>query len=143
WRRNNVDLLIKKVSDSIKVEKPFIKFGISPFGIWDNKKDHPDGSETAGFSGYRQLYADARKWTKEGWIDYINPQIYFPFNYRAAAFEILLDWWSKHSYGRHLYIGQAAYRATERGPGWRDINQLPRQVKSLRQNSQIQGSVYF
>jgi len=143
WRRNNVNLLIKKISDSIHAEKPFIKFGISPFGIWDNKKDHLEGSETAGFSGYRQLYADARKWTQEGWIDYINPQLYFPFNYRAAAFEVLLDWWAKNSYGRHLYIGQGAYRITENGQGWRERDQLPRQIRYLRQNKQVQGSVFF
>jgi len=143
WRRDNVDLLIKMVSDSIKAEKPFVKFGISPFGIWDNKKDHPKGSETAGFSGYRQLYADAIKWASEGWIDYQNPQIYFPFNYRAAAFEVLLDWWSRNTYGRHLYIGQAAYRVTEKGQGWHEKDQLPRQIKTLRQNDQTQGSVFF
>src|SRR5690606_20389113 len=83
WRRENVDILIKEISESIKAEKPFVKFGISPFGIWDNVGNHPEGSKTAGFSGYRQLYADAKKWSMEGWVDYINPQIYFPFNYRA------------------------------------------------------------
>ncbi|MFB5945502.1 glycoside hydrolase family 10 protein [Albibacterium profundi] len=143
WRRDNVNLLIKGVSDSIKSVKPYVKFGVSPFGIWDNKRDHPDGSETAGFSGYRQLYADAKKWTEEGWVDYNSPQLYFPFNYRAAAFEVLLDWWAGHSYGRHLYIGQAAYRATERGTGWREPDQLSRQIHYLRKNENVNGSIFF
>ncbi len=143
WRRENVNILIKDISESIHKAKPYVKFGISPFGIWDNKANHPLGSETAGFSGYRQLYADARLWTEQGWIDYINPQIYFPFNYRAAAFEKLLDWWSDNSFGKHLYIGQAVYRATESGQGWRERDQLPRQVKYLRNNNRVQGSVYF
>src|SRR5690554_172675 len=143
WRRNNVDQLIKSVSDSIFAEKKYIKFGISPFGIWDNKRDHPLGSETAGFSGYRQLYADARKWTEEGWIDYINPQIYFPFNYRAAAYEVLVDWWAKNSFGKHLYIGHGAYRASENGQGWRERDQIPRQITHLRENDQVHGSIYF
>lgn len=143
WRRENVDILIKEISESIKAEKPFVKFGISPFGIWDNVGNHPEGSKTAGFSGYRQLYADAKKWSMEGWVDYINPQIYFPFNYRAAAFEVLLDWWSKNSYGRHLYIGQAAYRVNERGQGWNERDQLPRQIRELRKDKNAQGSVYF
>lgn len=143
WRRDNVDQLIKSVSDSIFSAKPHIKFGISPFGIWDNKRDHPLGSETAGFSGYRQLYADARKWTEEGWIDYINPQLYFPFYNRAAAYEVLVDWWAKNSFGKHLYIGHGAYRATESGQGWRERDQIPRQIIYLRENPQVQGSIYF
>lgn len=143
WRRDNVNLLIKKIADSINSEKPYVKFGISPFGIWENKAQHPEGSETSGFSGYRQLYADARVWLQEGWIDYINPQLYFPFNYRAAAFEKLLDWWSNNSFGRHLYIGQGAYRAIERANGWQDRDQLPRQVRHLRENNRVQGSVFF
>src|SRR5690606_34165747 len=70
-------------------------------------------------------------------------QLYFPFNYRAAAFEVLLDWWSKNSYGKHLYIGQGVYRVTERGQGWNERDQLPRQIKHLRQNENVQGSVFF
>lgn len=143
WRRENVNILIRDISKSIHQAKPYVKFGISPFGIWDNIANHPLGSETSGFSGYRQLYADARLWTEKGWVDYINPQIYFPFNYRAAAFEKLLDWWSDNSFGKHVYIGQAAYRATESGQGWRERDQLPRQVSFLRKNSRVQGSVYF
>src|SRR5690606_40260821 len=79
-------------------EKKYIKFGVSPFGIWDNKKDHPDGSASSGLSGYRQLYADALKWLEEGWVDYINPQIYFPFGHAVAPYEVLADWWGKHTH---------------------------------------------
>ncbi|SUI97305.1 Uncharacterized protein conserved in bacteria [Sphingobacterium spiritivorum] len=143
WRRNNVDLLIRDLGIAIKKEKPFIKYGISPFGIWDNKRDNPDGSNTSGLSGYRTLYADGVKWMKEGWIDYINPQIYFPFNNRAAAFEILLEWWEKHTYGRHFYVGHGAYRVTEKRPGWTDKGQIPKQVRHLRDQHEVQGSIYF
>lgn len=143
WRRDNVNILIKSISDSINNVKAYVKFGISPFGIWDNKGQHPKGSETSGFSGYRQLYADARLWTEKGWVDYINPQIYFPFNYRAAAFEKLVSWWSENSFGKHLYIGQAVYRAMERGQGWQERDQLPRQIQHLRENNLVQGSVFF
>lgn len=143
WRRNNVDVLIEEISKRIHKEKKYVKFGISPFGIWENKDRHHLGSATSGFSGYRQLYADARLWVEKGWVDYINPQLYFPFNYRAAAFEVLLDWWSEHSFGRHLYIGQAAYRVNESGAGWSDRNQLPLQIAYLRNNKKVQGSVFF
>ncbi len=143
WRRHNVDTLIHTLTDSIHANKKFMKFGISPFGIWRNLSQDPDGSESNGFDGYSKLYADARKWTKEGWIDYINPQIYFPFYYRAAPYEKLVDWWSNNTFGKHLYIGQAAYRAAENREGWRDRKQIPDQIRYLRNNNRVQGSVFF
>ncbi|PRY11693.1 uncharacterized lipoprotein YddW (UPF0748 family) [Pontibacter ummariensis] len=143
WRRNNVDVLIQTLSDSIHAEKSYVKFGISPFGIWRNKAQDPEGSESNGLSGYSALFADARKWLQEGWVDYINPQIYFPFYYPAAPYEKLLEWWSGNTYGRHLYVGQAAYRAMEDREGWRDKQQLPNQIRYLRANDRVQGSVYF
>lgn len=143
WRRNNVNLLIKELSDSIRSAKKHIKFGVSPFGIWDNKRDHPQGSQTSGLSGYRTLYADALAWLQAGWIDYINPQIYFPFGMAAAPYEVLVDWWSQHTYGRHFYIGHAAYRATENRGGWENRNQIPRQVRYMRNSSAAHGSVFY
>jgi len=143
WRRNNVNMLIKALSDSIHSTKKYIKFGISPFGIWDNKKDHPRGSQTSGLSGYRQLYADAVTWLEEGWVDYINPQIYFPFGHRTAAYEVLVDWWAQHANGRHFYVGHAAYRARENGAGWQSRSQIPNQVRYARKNGHIQGSIYY
>lgn len=143
WRRNNVNHLIKTLSDSIRHEKKHVKFGVSPFGIWQNRKQHPEGSETSGLSGYSQLYADARAWVQQGWVDYVNPQIYFPFNNRAAAYETLLDWWSKNTFGKHVYIGHAAYRAADNSPGWKSRDQLPEQLRHLRRNHLVKGSVYF
>lgn len=143
WRRNNVDTLIQTLSDSIHSEKSYVKFGISPFGIWRNKSQDPDGSESNGFDGYGKLYADARKWTQSGWVDYINPQLYFPFFYALAPYEKLLEWWSNNTYGKHLYIGQAAYRAMENREGWRDRQQIPNQIRYLRTNARVQGSVFF
>jgi uncharacterized lipoprotein YddW (UPF0748 family) len=143
WRRNNVDILIQTLSDSIHAEKSYMKFGISPFGIWRNKTQDPDGSESNGLSGYSALYADARKWVKEGWVDYINPQVYFPFYYPAAPFEKLVDWWSANASGKHVYVGQGVYRAMEDREGWRDKKQLPDQVRYLRKNPNVQGSVFF
>src|SRR5690625_561939 len=74
WRRDNVDLLIKELNEAIHAEKPWVKFGISPFAIWRNKKEDDRGSETNGFSSYSGLYADVYKWGQEGWMDYVNPQ---------------------------------------------------------------------
>ncbi|MFM6977054.1 MAG: glycoside hydrolase family 10 protein [Sphingobacteriaceae bacterium] len=143
WRRQNVDTLIHMVSDSIHHAKAYVKFGISPFGIWRNQSQDPEGSATNGLDGYGKLYADARKWVKSGWIDYINPQIYFPFNYAAAAYEKLVDWWSNNSFDKHLYIGIGAYRAIEKRNGWQYPSQIPDQIRYLRQNARVQGSIFF
>jgi uncharacterized lipoprotein YddW (UPF0748 family) len=143
WRRHNVDTLIHVLSDSIHAAKKHVKFGISPFGIWRNLKDDPNGSVSNGLSGYSSLFADARRWTQAGWVDYVNPQIYFPFYYPAAPYEKLLEWWSNNAFNKHVYIGQAVYRSMEDREGWRDKQQLPNQVRALRKNPRVQGSVYF
>lgn len=144
WRRHNVDLLIKMIGDSVHAHNPDIKFGISPFGIWANKSQNDEGSETYGGSSYYENYADSRKWIKEGWIDYVNPQLYWPIGNRSADFEKLLSWWSNNTYGRHLYIGQAAYRINERKTAaFKNPGQLPSQITMMRDNPRVQGSVYF
>jgi uncharacterized lipoprotein YddW (UPF0748 family) len=145
WRRDNVDKLIHMISDSVHKHKPWIKFGISPFGIWANTSQNPDGSETHGGSSYYELFADSRKWMQEGWLDYINPQLYWPINDKRAAFNTLLDWWSDNTYNRHLYIGMAAYRLGEhvRGSKFRDPSAMPAEIRYLRNDPRVQGSVYF
>ena len=143
WRRNNVDLLIDSLSKNIHAAKSYLKFGISPFGIWRNQKDDPEGSESTGLQGYSALFADARNWLKEGWIDYVNPQVYFPFYYKAAPYEKLVDWWSNNAFGKNVYIGQAVYRTMEDREGWRDKGQLPKQMRYLRENNKVSGSVFF
>nr|WP_199078731.1 family 10 glycosylhydrolase [Pedobacter sp. ASV19] len=144
WRRNNVDMLIKMLDDSIHHYKKYVKFGISPFGIWKNSFEDAEGSKTNGLSNYAELFADSRKWVKEGWVDYINPQIYFSFTRKAAPFGTLVDWWSNNTFGRHLYIGQAAYLVNQKmEAAWRQPNQIPDQIRYLRENSRVQGSVFF
>ncbi|MDF2431989.1 MAG: hypothetical protein JWP44_1620 [Mucilaginibacter sp.] len=144
WRRNNVDLLVKMLSDSIHKHKPHIKFGISPFGVWANKSQNDEGSDTHGLPSYYELFADSRKWIKEGWVDYINPQIYFPIGDRQVPFDKLLDWWSDNTYNRHLYVGMAAYRINERRlTKFKNPASMPNEIKYLRNNRRVEGSVYF
>ncbi|MBS1526568.1 MAG: family 10 glycosylhydrolase, partial [Bacteroidetes bacterium] len=144
WRRNNVDLLIKALSDSIHEHKPYVKFGISPFGIWANKSHNPNGSDTHGMETYYELYADCRKWMKEGWLDYVAPQLYRPMNDNLMDFDKLVDWWSNNSFGRDLYIGQAAYRIDElKSRAFRNPAELPNEIRYLRTNPRVQGSIYF
>jgi uncharacterized lipoprotein YddW (UPF0748 family) len=144
WRRNNVDLLIEMLDDSIHHYKKHVKFGVSPFGIWKNLREDSLGSRTSGLSNFAELYADSRKWVKEGWVDYINPQVYFSFTRRAAPFATLVDWWSNNTFGRHLYIGQAAYLVNQKmEAAWRVPTEVPNQIRYIRNNNRVQGSVFF
>ncbi len=144
WRRYNVDELIKTLSDSIHAKKKYVKFGISPFGIWKNKSQDEEGSVTFGGDSYYGLFADSKKWIENGWVDYINPQIYWSFTTKAAPYANLVDWWSNHSYGKHLYIGHGAYRINEgKDAGWRNPSQIGNQITYNRLNPRVQGSVFF
>jgi uncharacterized lipoprotein YddW (UPF0748 family) len=142
WRRNNVDYFVEELSRRIKAEKPHVKFGISPFGVWRNIAKDPLGSNTkAGQTNYDDLFADVLKWLREGWIDYITPQIYWHIGFDLADYKVLVDWWSKNAYGRHLYIGQGIYRMGEKG--WEDPNEIVNQVALNRSYPQVNGSMYF
>lgn len=143
WRRSNVDSIILMLSKAIKKENPKCQFGISPFGVWRNDDKDPDGSKTkAGQTNYDDLYANILLWLKNGWIDYVAPQLYWEFGHKAAPYEILLDWWSKHTYGRNCYIGLGIYKANSNS-SWKDITQLPRQIEALRNTPNIQGMIFF
>ena len=143
WRRSNVDSIIYKLSVVIKETKPWVKFGISPFGVWRNKTKDPEGSNTlAGQTNYDDLYANILLWLKMKWIDYVAPQIYFEFSQPHAPYQELLNWWNDHTYGRQCYIGLGIYKAGSNA-AWKDQSQLPRQIDSLRQKENIQGAIYF
>lgn len=144
WRRSNVDSVILLISRAIKEEKPYCRFGISPFAIWRNKSQDPEGSETlGGVTDYDNLYANVLLWLKRGWIDYVVPQIYFDFDHPRAPYGPLLEWWAHHSYGKHCYIGLGIYKAFERIAAWHDPTQLTRQIRALRGYTEVQGAVYF
>ena len=145
WRRSNVDSIIYKLNIAIKQERKLCKFGVSPFSVWRNKDRDPQrGSDTrAGQSNYDDLYADILLWLEKGWIDYVAPQIYFQIGHDRVAYEKMVDWWSKNSYGRQVYIGHGLYRVSEKSAAWRNVNELPNQIKLLRQYPNVQGSVYY
>ncbi|MGL6115276.1 glycoside hydrolase family 10 protein [Cetobacterium sp. SF1] len=145
WRRENVDIFIRDLSKKIKKEKPYVRFGISPFGVWRNISDDPTGSNTkAGVTNYDTLYADTRLWIKNGWIDYILPQLYWDFNFKPASYGTLVDWWSNEVKGSNtnLYIGHGAYRIGSTKT-WKNKYELPNQIEYNRRNKYVQGSAYF
>lgn len=152
WRRNNVDVLIKNLSDRIRATKPWIQFGVSPFAVWRNTSTDPQGSDTrAGVPTYDQLYADTRKWVREGWIDYIAPQIYWTRGFDIADYERITRWWANeidvakangHNVG--LYIGEATYRAgTRTSRDWNKPNVLVSHRRFTRDFPQVNGAIYF
>jgi uncharacterized lipoprotein YddW (UPF0748 family) len=144
WRRSNVDSIIYKLFTVIRKTKPHVQFGISPFGVWRNADKDPRGSNTkAGQTNYDDLYADILLWLQKGWIDYVAPQLYWEMGHKAAPYEVLIDWWSKHTYGKHCYIGLGIYRANGRDAAWKDSTLLPRQIEMLRNTPNMHGMIFF
>lgn len=145
WRRENVNTLIASLSKKIKEEKPYVKFGISPFGVWRNYSKDPEGSFTnGGQTNYDDLYADILLWLKKGWIDYVLPQLYWEIGHKAADYNELLRWWGLHCYGKHLYIGHGLYQmGTNTKPCWQGTPEIQRQIDALRKNNNVQGSAFY
>ncbi len=145
WRRENIDLLISRISARVKQLKPHVRLGISPFGVWRNADRDLAGSRTrAGITAFDDTYADVLKWMHSGWIDYIVPQLYWQIGHPAADYESLLNWWSRHLYGRQLYIGLALYKVDQRrDPAWNKPDEIPRQVSLTRSNGYSRGNVLF
>jgi uncharacterized lipoprotein YddW (UPF0748 family) len=143
WRRQNVNLFVKEMHDRIKAAKPWIKYGISPFAIWRNKASNAAGSATDGLESYSAIYADTRRWVREGWLDYIVPQVYWHIGNAVANYAVLIPWWANLVKGTRvqLYIGQADYRVGEAGP-WKDPAQLDKQL-ALNEKYGVNGSVHF
>ncbi len=142
WRRENINDFIRTLSDSINAVKSQIKFGVGPSGVWRNKVNDPTGSNTRGLSSYDQQYADVVKWLREGWIDYVAPQIYWVIGYKAADYAELVDWWSRNTFGKHLYIGHATHRINTTN-GWRNPSEIPDQIRLNRMYPEVKGSIFY
>lgn len=146
WRRNNISSFIRDLSEQIRAVKPTVRFGISPFGVWRNQDDDQMGSKTrAGHTAFDDLYADVLLWMKNGWIDYLAPQIYWHIGFELADYQVLLDWWSRHSYGRHIYIGQSAYKIRRDADfsAWQNPEEMPRHIRLNRKYPEVRGNIYF
>ena len=147
WRTANVTTLIRTVKktldDHYRRSGRKVRFGISPFGIWANQKDHPEGSLTAGKSSLLVQHADTRTWVKKNDIDFIIPQIYWPFRHDAAAYAALTDWWARQVRGTRvkLYIGMAPYRLGE--GQWPHASELLNQLRYNTKHPEINGQVMY
>ena len=144
WRRNNVDLLIEKLHTTIKNEKDWVRFGVSPFGIWRNKNSDPRGSESNGLQNYDDLYADVLLWAHNGWVDYLAPQLYWTLDMKAAPSRHLAKWWNDNANGVDIYIGQDVQRTmTNADPGNNDSNELDTKVKLSRVLPNVKGNIWW
>ncbi|GAB2947371.1 family 10 glycosylhydrolase [Streptomyces pseudoechinosporeus] len=152
WRRDNIDKLVRETAARVKKIRPGTQFGISPFGVWRNAATDSLGSDTqAGVQTYDDLYADTRKWVREGWIDYICPQLYWsahPLDQEVPAnYAVLLPWWAEaaRGSGTRLYIGEALYKAGDpaQPAAWQDPAELSRHLTLGKEHPEVRGQVFF
>lgn len=144
WRRDNINLFIKRSYDSIKTVKPWVKFGISPFGIWRNQSSDAAGSATNGLQSFSDVFADSKKWIEQHWVDYLTPQIYWSIGFSAANYSVLAPWWNNQAFGRHIYSGQAVYKiAVDADANWNNPSQINNQIRLNRTYNNVLGSAFF
>ena len=144
WRRDNVSRFVKQLGETIHRIKPWVKFGVSPFGIYRNKRNDPNGSETLGLQNYDDLYADVLLWVNNGFIDYCVPQLYWEIGNRAADYQTLIQWWNKHAGNRPLYIGEDIERTAKfADPQNPKSHQLPAKHRLHGQMKNVKGTVLW
>ena len=145
WRRSNVNTFVKDASVSIKNIKPWVQFGISPFGVWRNKSVDPRGSETeSGQTNYDDLFADPLAWMENKWIDYLVPQLYWSMDHPKASYSKLLRWWSENSTNTAIYIGNGTYKINaDSDKRWNNPYEIPNQIDVTRSYKNIQGNAFF
>jgi uncharacterized lipoprotein YddW (UPF0748 family) len=139
WRRENVNRFVEQLYRTIKHEKPWVKVGVSPFGIW--RPGHPDG--VAGLDAYREIYADARRWVNEGWLDYVTPQLYWRASAPAQPYGRLLEWWvAENSHGRHVWPGNYTSQVGDPTAQW-EADEILEQIRLTREAPGALGNVHF
>ena len=144
WRRYNVNLFIQQIYETIHNAKPWVKFGVSPFGIYRNQSSDPNGSRTNGLQNYDQLYADVLLWDANGWMDYCVPQLYWEIGNKAADYDELIHWWNRHITRTALYIGEDVERTVK----YADLNnknrhQLAAKMALHAELPRVQGTVLW
>ncbi|MEV7885354.1 glycoside hydrolase family 10 protein [Streptomyces sp. NPDC002817] len=148
WRRDNIDRLVLETAARIRETRPTTRFGISPFGVWRNAATDPLGSSTqAGVQSYDDNYADTRKWVRQGWIDYLVPQLYWNIGFAAADYAKLAPWWADVARGSRtkLYLGEALYKAGDpaQPAAWQDPAELSRHLTLAKDHPELCGHVFF
>jgi len=144
WRRENINRFIEALHDSIKSFKPSVKLGVSPFGVWRNKSDDPNGSPgMKATTSYDDLYADVYKWLANDWIDYVIPQLYWEQGNQFGDFTVLAKWWNEHSFGKPLYLGQALYKSAGATKVFTNPTEISEQISILRKFKNVGGFAFY
>lgn len=145
WRRNNVTTFVKNIHQVIKSNKPWVQFGISPFGVWRNKSVDPKGSDTqSGQTNYDDLFADPILWMQNKWIDYLLPQLYWSIGHKTASYSKLIKWWSENTNGVNLYMGNGTYKIkNDSDKNWNNIQEIPNQIDLTRSYPNVQGNAFY
>ena len=139
-----MNLFIEQFYKTVHQAKPWVKVGISPFGIYRNKKSSSVGSNTNGTQNYDDLYADILLWVNNGWLDYNVPQIYWEIGNKAADYETLIKWWSQYASNRPLIIGEDVERTVKHAdPSNPSTHQLPAKMNLHRQLPAVKGTVLW
>lgn len=140
WRRENVNLLVRGLGASIHAIKPWVRFGISPFGLW--RPGFPAGAQ--GLDQFARLYADARKWIREGWVDYVSPQLYWAVDRPGLSYPVLLRWWADQNvHGRHLWPGNYTGKVAFTNASAWTSSEVLRQIRLTRAQRGATGNVHF
>ena len=144
WRRYNVNLYIQQMYETIHQAKPWVKFGVSPFGIYRNQNSDPNGSKTNGLQNYDQLYADVLLWDANGWMDYCVPQLYWEIGNKAADYDELIHWWNRHITRTALYIGEDVERTVKFADlSNKNSHQMAAKMALHAQLPRVQGTVLW
>jgi uncharacterized lipoprotein YddW (UPF0748 family) len=150
WRRDNINLFIQEINNLIQSTKPWVKFGVSPTGIYRSSTNPAIGSATSSgaLQHYSAYFADTKRWLQEGWVDYIAPQVYWYIGQTGSDYSVLIPWWNNQATnGRHIYIGIAAYKVNDASMGlpWTSRSQIPDQVRMNRNSlyPNVHGGIYF
>lgn len=144
WRRDNVNHLIYQLYRTVRESKPWVKFGVSPFGIYRNEGSWKDGSKTKGLQCYDDLNADVLRWIDSGWVDYCIPQVYWEIGHSAADYEELVKWWARYASDRPLYIGQDVNRTVKaKDASAKSGNQQESKYDMQRAEKGIKGSCFW
>jgi uncharacterized lipoprotein YddW (UPF0748 family) len=147
WRRDNVNLMVRQLRDLVRAARPEAAYGISPFGIWRNRTSDRAGSATIALESYDAQYSDSRAWIRNGWVDYIAPQLYWCIGFVIADYAVLAPWWAAQTAGTEvqLWIGQSASRpgAPGRPAAWQDPAELSRHLTLNAALPPIGGDIFF
>ena len=141
WRRHNVDVLVQEFYRAVKAEKPWVKVGISPFGIW---RPGIPATTTAGLDQHNELFADVRKWLHQGWLDYLAPQLYWPVEPADQSYPVLLRWWvEENRKGRHIWPGLALYKLPISGAKKMSADDIVEEIALTRATPGATGHIHF